>query len=447
MAVITVCPIRPVVIPADCGLRREFMSERSTVDSSTLTSRDYAEYDALTMFYDVFHCRRTGSVVAVGPPPVNLEGEIARMTVTHQGDNAILRHVVDRFWNLCVVRISVPSTVRDRATSLDFRFPSFRSSVRVPLDKEPEESSPGHLALLTMQRNNQIRWITDWITWHVVLHGVTRIVLYDNASDEVEKLRAALSALPLGVEILLVHWPFPYGPGRSDKNRFSKLGSQNHYRLRFGGEDAWCLVLDVDEYLVVREGARLRADLLDRMPPSVAAVLVDSYVVPPCPGQPIPARRRAGLYTYRHAAPAGRALKYVFRPIRIEYNRSHVCYPKGGLSRALFPFPAVYNRLLRLIYGSVLKRLSASPVLAALLPRRLAVRFAAVREMRFHHFKGLNSNWRPNRDIGEEVEPFDANRHVEDLHFGLLAVEAGIWSSDRTGGSALENRPGTGASR
>ena len=421
------------------------MSERSTVDSLPLTLTDYAEYDTRTMFYDVFHCRRTKSIVAIGPPPLNLESELARMTILDQDANRSLRYEVDRFWNLCVVRLPVSSTVNDGGISLDFRFPSFRASVRVPLDERPEEPSPGHLALLTLQRNNPIRWITDWATWHVALHGVTRVVLYDNASHDAEKLLAALLALPLDVEILLIHWPFPYGPGRSYKNRFSQLGSQNHYRLRFGGDDAWCIVLDVDEYLVVSEGTScLRADFLDRMPTSVAAMLFDSYIVPPCPGQPAPAQRRAGLYTYRNATPAARALKYVFRPARIEYNRSHVCYPKGWLSQTLFPFPAIYSRLLRLMYGSILKRLAANRVIEALLPRGLAVRFVTVQEMRFHHFKGLNSNWRPNRDIGEEVEPFDEHRHVEDLHFRRQAVRAGIWPSDVTGTPAPTKHPGPG---
>ena len=421
------------------------MSDRSTVDSTPLTNDDYAEYDTRTMFYDVFHCGRTNRIIAMGPPPVNLESELTHMRIVHQNTNRNLRYKIDRFWNLCVVSISFSPAVDDDEILLNLCFPSFQASVRVPLDNRPEEPSPGHLALLTLQRNNPVRWITDWVRWHVALHGVTRIVLYDNASRDTENIRSALLALPLDVEVLLIHWPFPYGPGRSDKNRFSKLGSQNHYRLRFGTDDAWCIVLDVDEYLVISKGTRLRADLLESMPSSVAAMLFDSYIVPPCPGQPVPVQRRAGLYTYRNAAPANRALKYVFRPARVEYNRSHICYPRGSLSRTLFPFPAIYNRLLRLIYGSTLKRLAANPVLETLLPRGLPVRFAAVQDLCFHHFKGLNSNWRPNRNIGEEVEPFDAHRHAKDLHFRRQAVRVGIWPTGHTAGApAPVKRSGTG---
>ena len=46
---------------------------------------------------------------------------------------------------------------------------------------------------MTLQRNNPLPWILDWCRWHHRLHGASRVILYDNASDNRDDLVAALA--------------------------------------------------------------------------------------------------------------------------------------------------------------------------------------------------------------------------------------------------------------
>ena len=57
---------------------------------------------------------------------------------------------------------------------------------------------------------------------------------------------------------------------------------------------------------------------------------------------------------------------------------------------------------------------------------QFALRDPSPEESFYYHFRGLNTNWRPEGNFGEEVESFDASRHVPDTLIGELFIRAGL---------------------
>ena len=179
----------PVLIPEDSACRRDFLSRRSTVDNNPLTETDYREYDSRTLFYDVFRCDDDGNVVAIGPPPVNLRNELQKLRITCDG--RLIPHCKREYRNLCILELTCDQTTHaGKNLPLRFSFPSFDVDIEVPPPAVPSTAEGSHLGLMTLQKNNPLPWILDWCRWHHRLHGVSRLVLYDNASDNRDDLVA-----------------------------------------------------------------------------------------------------------------------------------------------------------------------------------------------------------------------------------------------------------------
>lgn len=414
----------PVLIPEHSACRRDFLSRRSTDDNTHVTETDYHEYDSRTIFYDVFRCDDDRKVVAIGPPPVNLRNELEKVKITCGG--RLIHHRKREYLKLYVLELPCDQTAKTGTNlPLRFSFPSFDVEIEVP----PALSSPAEtyrLGLMTQQRNNPLLWILDWGRWHHRLHGMSRLVLYDNASDNRHDLAAALARMDEAVDVVLVDWPFPYGPRRRPKDRFGQTGAQNHYLLRFGAADAWCMMLDIDECLVVSGERTFKQYLQDCEGNGVVEVVFDSFIVPSHQEQPAMATRRISSYWFRNRKRRGYMLKYAFQPRHIEYVGPHMAYPKNWVFAKLAGLPRLYHKILRSLYGSILKRLSVTRIVKFFFPNRFALRYPSSDEVFFYHFRGLNTNWKPGRDFGEEVEAFDASRHVSDPLIRELYVRAGL---------------------
>ena len=413
----------PVLIPEYSSCRRDFLSRPST---ARLTEADYREYDSRTIFYDVFRCDDDRKVVAIGPPPVNLRNELEKLRIACGG--RIIPHRKREYRRLCVLELTCDQTTNaEKNLPLRFSFPSFDVEIEVPPPPLSAPAEAPHLGLMTLQRNNPLPWILDWCRWHHRLHGVSRIVLYDNASDNRNDLAAALARMGEAVDIVLVDWPFPYGPGRSrHKNRFGQIGAQNHYLRRFSSADAWCLILDIDECLVASGQKTFKQYLHDCESNGIVEVLFDSFIVPPHQGQPAIANRRISSYWFRNRERRGSSLKFAFKPRHIEHVKPHIAYPKNRVFAKLIGSPRLYDKTLQSLYVSVLKRLSHRRIFRFFLPSQFALRYLSPEELFFYHFRGLNTNWRPERNVAEEVESFDASRHASDARIGELFVRAGL---------------------
>ena len=196
-----------VCIPADAAVERTFCGYELSKEKQVL-------YDRRTVFCDVFVAPNRKELVCVGPPFRNLGSP---HTVRISGEDK--RFVVEEpTWSLkrvSVVRVDIDAsdvgTSPEAPVDLHVGFPELELDVTLTLGcPTPQAQVP--LTLATMQKDNEPQWLQDWCTWHHRVHGVGRVILYDNGSEYGDEVYAELSRRLPSFELALVNWDFPYGP-------------------------------------------------------------------------------------------------------------------------------------------------------------------------------------------------------------------------------------------
>ncbi|WP_324696658.1 hypothetical protein ACLIMP_15655 [Novosphingobium aerophilum] len=213
-----------------------------------------AQFDWRTIFYDVY--RSGPEVVLQGPPFLNF----LPMLKAAEGLRSKFRplwpkaRLVDRSKG-CEIRLR-----HDGDTLLlDGALGRFDITVQPDLS----HLFAGRRVIHTLSRNNDIRWIKDWIAFYVAIHGADGVLLYDNGSTAytLGELRAALEQAFPDMAVAVVDWPFIYGPqgglagavdGRETPwdSDYCQTGSLQHARFRFLRRARSVLNVDIDELVL-----------------------------------------------------------------------------------------------------------------------------------------------------------------------------------------------------
>lgn len=239
----------PVILP-QVGIRR--VSPRPP----DLRQAGYERlFDDRTLFYDSI--RNHEGITLVGPPLLNLEDTLSQATFNHGNgpmDAVNVLHL-DRT-TVVELKSSLPGL-----ETLSLRSPQINISTPV-MPNYSDIFSSRHV-LITKSKNNDLRWISDWVKFHVDTQGIDAVLLYDNGSNAYgpEDVLEAI-AIP-GIETaIVVDWPFKFGPqgGNWDGMRgmpwdsdFCEYGIMEHARRKFLNQAEGVLNADIDE-LVITEG-------------------------------------------------------------------------------------------------------------------------------------------------------------------------------------------------
>ena len=232
--------------------------------------------DTRTVFYDVYINWNTKILYGFGPCLFNLESELFPMELFVNG-NKIEFKIYQQHRLFFIKSKRLPNSL-PKIVHIELVFKSFTHSMSLDsqqCQQSIESSSSTPITISTLQKNNDIQWVIDWILWHRRLHNVERIVLYDNGSTNRTELIKNLKALEPEVKIIFVDWPFPYG---IYPNHSTQLGSLNHCRIRFPIKHGYCINLDIDEYLV-RSGEK---NLLDYLNASLNYPFPGVYYIKEC---------------------------------------------------------------------------------------------------------------------------------------------------------------------
>ncbi len=242
--------VNPVVLPPSAGIVRE-MKRDAQLPGGHIAAE---EYDVDTILYDVFLGPGNASLFAVGPPLLNLANPLSPIVMSLNGRDLQWRQDKSTSDYLTVLAADVASEILKDQNTVRMRFGDV-ISFSCEIDCGDAVGFAG-LVLATVQKNNRLRWISDWIRYYREVLKVDRVVIYDNASEYQDRL---VDFLP--PDVIVVPWNFRYGPARSSANKYLQAGAFNHCRLRFGGQ-GYGMNLDIDELLVVEGG---RPDLLRRV--------------------------------------------------------------------------------------------------------------------------------------------------------------------------------------
>lgn len=226
-------------IPKSWGILREPRTPKDKrKDVITLGFPHDVMFDWDTLFNDVIDIGNN-QVLLIGPPLYEL-----KPLIKFVHDGAVLN---TRFIDEINVGLTV---VQTNSKTFTLEHPS--ESIEITVN-ERSTSFSGMGCMSTMQKNEPIHWICDWVQYHHKVHGVGGFAIYDNNSDKytVEELQSALDALPLDVVVHVIPWNVPFGPHtpKWDSN-FSQFTQLEHWKFKY----AWCsnfaINQDIDELLV-----------------------------------------------------------------------------------------------------------------------------------------------------------------------------------------------------
>lgn len=226
------------------------------------------QYDWDTLFYDVYRAGR--HVVFQGPPLFNFLDHLqavapfkrafgfpwfaARSFALHKRGEIWLRSDADRI-------------------DLDCALGQFSISV------QPDQAAKfaGRRVLTTISKDNDLRWIADWVAFYHRVHGADAVLLYNNNSNtySLEQLQATLDQTNRDIAggtmvAQAVDWPFKFGPQGGIAALiegvdvpwdcdFCQIGSLQHARFRFLRRAASVLNVDIDELVLPAAGQTIFA--------------------------------------------------------------------------------------------------------------------------------------------------------------------------------------------
>ncbi len=384
MSASTPVALSSVTLAPEAGLRRE--SPRPP----ELRNERYAEqFDWDTLFYDAY--RVEDHIVLQGPPLRNLAGPVLAAPALRNRWGPLLRRTrrVERH---------NASEIWLRSSADHVRLETTAGTFDIAVQPNEAHRFAGRRVLHTLSKDNHIRWIIDWIRYHERIHGADAVLVYDNASTRYTtgELQAELAAAFPAMVILVVNWPFKYGPqggmaGAVDGREapwdsdYCQAGSLQHARHRFLRRARSVLNTDIDE-LVVGPG------------PIFAATEAAPERFIKFPGQWV-----SNATTHPVTTADCRHRDFVLRDL----HERDTCPPKWCIVPSAFDdwrhTWSVHN-----LFGAKANR-AVSP------------------DFTFRHFKGVSNNWKNDR---EDAGAFDPARFVADEHLVALLAEAGLIDLD-----------------
>ena len=399
------------------NVERKFRRDVDDIDYIPLTQEDWLQYDSKTLFHDVFLAANKETLICIGPPFVNIgpplsikhKGQSLNFTMPFLADKRITSHKYITV--ITVIYISLKGIQRHDKLSITMKFKDFDIDIPYPLSSTPLDKKV-NLMLAAMQKDNPLVWIKDWCQWHSRVHGVQRIILYDNGSSveySIKKLSKELAELD--VEILLVHWPFPFGPHRSRENRFTHLGAFNHCWLFWGHLNRWCINMDIDEYLYLESSSSLQEYLRQRYLAPV--IYLDSYLA-------LPEKKRMNRLlrsfdcTLRYPRMRNNNFKYIYQPERVLYSHHHGAINKvDNFSKWKYRFIRFWRKIRNLSFSAM--------------RRERAIKETTIF---YYHFYTLSTGWaRPDRRWSTPVSVHKFVRLVQDERVRNKAKKGGILTS------------------
>ena len=197
------------------------------------------------LFYDIAYTADNKSLIAIG----ECYAFIDKLPPIKFFLNGVqLKHSIITQAIILIVEIELPKE-NFLQNSLSIELPTYKWNIE--LQSNQFFSQDHTLTLSTMQKNNNVQWIIDWTRYHHRVHGVTRVIIYDNDSDDLETLKEKLRNISETIEIIVVYWHYPYRIKIDQKyvvkNKI-QISVFNHCNYIFKN-NGWLLNMDIDEYL------------------------------------------------------------------------------------------------------------------------------------------------------------------------------------------------------
>ncbi len=421
---------RPLKLPAHLELQRDVRQSPGDIKPRN------PSFDLDTLFYDVFRSHDRRKIIALGPELRNLAARVLPLRI-YCGDRR-LRYRYNQLHSrklglgypsdLHILEIQADEDLlaSDEPLELVFRWKLFEQRAMVPPNLLAALPPVG-MTLYTLQKDNPPEWIRDWCLYYHRVHGVKRVVIYDNGSADADALPDLLAGLDAGLETVLIDWPFPYG---NHANQPCQFGALNHCPRIFGERSAHYLNFDVDEYLVNGTAQPLFDVLKDRLSGRVSSLVVSET---PVPSITVAGDRlvRVGDFNVRYKTPPDvhpdtrTYPKHIFRHRGNRYIGIHCCHPQMPRIGLVIEKLRRIWEWLHCRYG-VWRPLCFGKKKPIRLPGFYLWEECAEDDLSYRHYQCLFSGWKESDRFDRAPVPFDPAIHEADPGMQQILEKHGI---------------------
>lgn len=240
-----------LILPADAGYRRD-APKRTVIKADRFWDR----YDSRTLIYDCYFDADLRTLTFLLPRSFNFADLIKR--AVFRADGQILPKPKWRKWRhhetLTFKAVQAPQSVTIQINDMTLTAPV--NTVDRGLD--------GLNTIYTLSRDNDLKWISDWVQFHVTHHDLQAVVLFDNGSTAYDptEIDVLLSSITGIKAVRVIKADLPHGPLNSDcahrsEAKFLQVAMLNLARDRFMARSRAMLHLDIDEMLVSTTGENI----------------------------------------------------------------------------------------------------------------------------------------------------------------------------------------------
>ncbi|EPY4925239.1 glycosyltransferase family 92 protein [Klebsiella variicola] len=236
--------------------------KRKSKRPNHLKQHDYDEkYDWDTLSYDVFYSE--GYVYLSGPPSYGLESLFKKSSFSIDGIN--LTSKMEVIYMDRAQRVRIP--VEHKPERIIWENEAF--SKKIDVDNDFNHLFKDKNVIFTLSKNNDLNWIKDWIVFYRDKYSINGVLIYDNSSTvyTLDEMASFLSNENLGVEIVLVSWPFKYGPQGSVKDNlpwdsdFCQHGAMENAKVKYLKHANIVFNVDIDELVFIKNNANFFSKL------------------------------------------------------------------------------------------------------------------------------------------------------------------------------------------
>ena len=338
--------LNTIKLEADSGLKRNLRNPLPEDQVENYKKGLLGEYDFYTIFYDVFLLDDCTTIVAMGPPLLNLEAALLPVTLNINGRTLKFKTKI-RHKYLSTLTARLPDKLPDNhPVSAEI---SFANGLKKTIHLQLPTPLRGNV-IVALQRDNKIEWIKDWVNYYRSQPYVENIVIYDNNSNNQAEVISSMDGIAS-----VIPWPFPYGIIDRSGNKFCQVGAFNHFKARYA-RDSLIFHFDIDELLVVKTKKAERAIYSNRQ------TRFNNFFVPYMAG--MKKNYSFSDFSKRYATARNGGYKYVVRSDLRGVMTAHYFFPVPGFLYRLLP-----------------KKFSRGPVLNT-------------DDAYFLHYRGITKNWK-----------------------------------------------------
>lgn len=206
-------------------------------------------YDFHTFVYDCFYRADVNEVWLLCPRLLNFVGLVRDMTFFVDGSE----HSRVKIENISRATVIKLKGVKTAPTLV--RFEHEKASGDLTVGDTKLDLFAGKNAVFSINKDNRLEWIQDWLRFYVRVHGLNAMALVDNGSTTytVDDLRAAIDEVEGIDQACVISAPFPFGPNAEGQVNTSSLYLQRStaeiIRRRLFKNCRAVLNVDIDELI------------------------------------------------------------------------------------------------------------------------------------------------------------------------------------------------------